>query len=104
MKFEEKMIDHLNINSTTIEIDTEMGKDQIEKYGFPVGYIGTCIECTKPTIFYLESDDVQNEIDMVEKKEEKEVNKNQFYSTERGTQTKVYKYSEQYMQTDPLPM
>ena len=41
---------------------------------------------------------------MVPKKEEKEVNKNQFYSTERGTQTKVFKYSDQFMQTDPLPM
>lgn len=34
MKFEEIMIDHLNIDSTTIEIDTEMGQLQIEKYGF----------------------------------------------------------------------
>ena len=44
MKFEEVMIDHLNINSTTIEIDTEMGKEQIEKYGFPEGYTGNCIK------------------------------------------------------------
>ena len=53
---------------------------------------------------HLVSDDDLDRLEVVKENDEKEVNKNQFYSTERGTQTKVFKYSDQFMQTDPLPM
>ena len=39
-----------------------------------------------------------------EAEEEPEVNKNQFFSTERGTQTKIFKYNDEALQTDPLPV
>ena len=35
---------------------------------------------------------------------ETEVHKNQFHSTERGTQTKMFKYNDESLQTDPLPV
>ena len=38
------------------------------------------------------------------KEEEPEVHKNQFHSTERGTQTKIFKFSDEALQTDPLPV
>ena len=53
---------------------------------------------------HLVSDNDLDRLEVVKENDEKEVNKNQFYSTERGTQTKVFKYSDQFMQTDPLPM
>ena len=55
-------------------------------------------------VLLLVSDDDLDRLEVVKENDEKEVNKNQFYSTERGTQTKVFKYSDQFMQTDPLPM
>ena len=38
------------------------------------------------------------------KEAEVETHKNQFHSTERGTQTKMVKYSDESLQTDPLPV
>ena len=38
------------------------------------------------------------------KEAEVETHKNQFYSTERGTQTQMVKYSDESLQTDPLPV
>ena len=38
------------------------------------------------------------------KEAEIEAHKNQFHSTERGTQTKMFKYNDESLQTDPLPV
>ena len=38
------------------------------------------------------------------KEAEVETHKNQFHSTERGTQTKMVKYNDESLQTDPLPV
>ena len=38
------------------------------------------------------------------KEAEVEAHKNQFHSTERGTQTKMVKYNDESLQTDPLPV
>ena len=42
--------------------------------------------------------------DKYPKEPEEKIQKNQFSSTERSTQTKIYKYSSVELQTDPPPV
>ena len=64
------------------------------------------------SLFYLENEEdrmyfksLMIENPMVKEAEaEVETHKNQFHSTERGTQTKMVKYSDESWQTDPLPV
>ena len=88
------MIDHLNIESSTVLLDSDEGKEQIAKFG-----IHQILPETEEEKEYR-----MEIVSKIQRIEEEEVHKNQFYSTERGTQTKMFKYLEEECQTDPLPM
>ena len=40
IKFAECMIDHLNIPSRTIEVESDIGKSQVSKFGIPDSFAG----------------------------------------------------------------
>ena len=40
IKFAESMIDHLNIPSRIIEVESDVGKNQVSKFGIPESFAG----------------------------------------------------------------
>lgn len=92
----ESMIDHLNIESATILLESDEGRDQIARFGIP--------EILSQTETDEEREYRMEIVSKIQRIEEEEVHKNQFYSTERGTQTKMFKFHEEGCQTDPPPM
>ena len=107
------MIDHLNITSTIVDIESDQGKHQIEHLQIPQYAHGErrqfgMIEINLSNLLETQ-EDVEFRESLLNGKsvpvaEEGEVIKNQFYSTERGVQTMMKKQCETQMQTDPLPM
>ena len=104
MKMTESMIDHLMIESRTVMVESEEGRSQISLFGVPQPLSETDEEREHRLELTMHYKKLNKQEQQEVKEEVEEVNKNQFYSTERGTQTKMTKLSEETCQTDPLPV
>ena len=117
MVFKEVMIDHLEIESSTVLAESMDGKEQIAKYGIPVPEDGKFVLEIVLNIYinlYLENEEDKNvrlallaeskrdnggEIQVSVKN-----NTNQFSFIERANQSRVEDFDETESQTDPPPM
>ena len=109
------MIDHLELESEIVEVESKEGKAQIKKFGIPEPWSGKneiiYVNISRTKIHILESDeDKENRLELIaryadeQKEEEPEKHTNQFSFIERATQTKNNTHDTTESQTDPPPM
>ena len=117
MVFTEVMIDHLEIESSTVLAESMDGKEQVAKYGIPVPVDGKLVLKIVLNIYinlYLENEDEKNVrlafLDQAKGDNGGEIqvsvknNTNQFSFIERANQSRVEDFEETESQTDPPPM
>ena len=104
------------------QAESESGVEQMTKHGVPQYHIGRHLYifylldqigiCNHYNLNYVypetetaEETEFRKELEEKYPKEpEEKIQKNQFSSTERSTQTKIHKYSSVELQTDPPPV